>query len=91
MQGKRGATGASGHRGARGATGRRGRIGKAGPKGPRGLQSSHSKEVLDQFVINFDDVYRQLNGVLKLIGQMQSELNKLAAKADALSIVSPKA
>jgi collagen triple helix repeat protein len=88
-RGKTGATGPNGHRGACGATGRRGKIGKAGPKGSRGLNGSlQNAEVLDRFVTNFDDVYQQLTGLLKLVGQMQRQINELAAKAD---VTPPKA
>jgi len=76
---KKGAPGPRGHRGARGATGHRGTAGKLGHEGPSG--SLQKADVLDGFVTNFDDVYRQMTGLMKLIGQMQRQINELIAKA----------
>ena len=76
---KNGAPGPRGPRGPRGATGQRGRTGKLGHEGPSG--SLQKADVLDGFVSNFDDVYRQMTGLMKLIGQMQRQINELIAKA----------
>jgi hypothetical protein len=82
-QGKKGAVGPNGRRGARGVAGPRGKIGKVGPKGPRGSTSSHqTADLLNGFVANFDDVYRQLTGLRSLIGHIQRQINELAARAD---------
>jgi hypothetical protein len=85
---RKSATGPRGRRGARRAAGKRGKIGKAAPKGPGCLNVSHSKDVPDQFVTPFDDVYRQLTGLMNLIGKMQQQINELADKSD---VVSPRA
>ena len=75
---KKGATGPRGHRGSRGATGPRGKAGKLGHQGLSGqLQKA---DVLDGFVRNFDDVYRQMAGLMKLIGQMQRQISELFTK-----------
>ena len=76
---KMGAPGPRGHRGARGATGHRGTAGKLGHEGPSG--SLQKADVLDGFVSNFDDVYRQMTGLMKLIGRMQRQIDELIAKA----------
>jgi hypothetical protein len=41
--------------------------------------------VLDRVVSHFDDVYQQLSGHLKRIGQMQQELDGLTATVATLS------
>ena len=72
---RKSATGPRGRRGARRAAGKRGKFGKTAPKGPGCLNVSHSK---DQFVTPLDDVYRQLTGLMNLIGKMQQQIDELA-------------
>ena len=38
-----------------------------------------NNEVLDQIVIHFDDVYRQLNEQLRLIAKIQQQVSGLVA------------
>jgi hypothetical protein len=86
-QGKRGDTGARGPEGARGRTGpigRRGKIGQAGPRGPKGLSGPlHKDNVLDMVMTHFDDVYAQLNILMKRMAQIQQQVDLLAAEAKA--------
>jgi hypothetical protein len=86
LQSRTGATGPRGHRGARGATGmtgRQGKSGKVGRKGPKGLNGVwgplHKRAVLDAVVTNFDDVYQQLTGQMKLIANIQKQLAAMTA------------
>jgi hypothetical protein len=75
-----GPRGATGKRGPSGATGPRGSIGKPGPRGVKGLTGTlHKAEVLDQLVLRFEDVYKQLTAFKKEITAHQQQLDALAS------------
>lgn len=78
--------GPPGRRGARGATGAK--TGKLGHKGPRGLSGLpgpfNERDVLNAVVPNFDDVYEQLTGQMKLIAQLRQQLAEIAARCAAM-------
>jgi len=65
--------------------GRFGKVGKPGKKRTKGPKPLPSNEVLDQIVIHFDDVYRQLNEQLRLIGKVQQQVSGLVATVARLS------
>ena len=85
--GKRGPQGHRGPEGPRGLTGpigRRGSIGKPGTRGPKGLIGpAQQDDVLDKVMTHFDDVYRQLNIQMTRMGQIQAQLDVLAAIVNA--------
>jgi len=63
-----------------GPIGRRGPIGKSGKRGPDGLTGPvQQDDVLDKVMTHFDDVYRQLDIQMKRMGQIQAQLDMLAA------------
>ena len=63
-----------------GPIGRRGAIGKAGRHGPKGLNGpAQQDDVLDRVMTHFDDVYRQLDIQMTRMGQIQAQLDVLAA------------
>jgi len=69
-----------------GPIGRRGPIGKAGKRGPDGLTGpAQQDDVLDRVMTHFDDVYRQLDIQMKRMGQIQAQLEMLAATVKANS------
>jgi hypothetical protein len=69
-----------------GPIGRRGSIGEPGTRGPEGLAGpgQHS-DVLDKVMTHFDDVYRQLEIQMTRMGQIQAQLDVLAATVNANS------
>jgi len=87
--GKRGPKGHRGPEGPRGLTGpigRRGSIGKPGTRGPKGvIGPARQDDVLDRVMTHFDDVYRQLNIQMTRMGQIQAQLDVLAATVKANS------
>jgi|RhiMethySRZTD1v2_1073278.scaffolds.fasta_scaffold2746192_1 hypothetical protein len=87
--GKRGPKGRRGPEGPRGLTGpigRRGSIGKPGTRGPKGVTGPAQRdEVLDKVMAHFDDVYQQLNIQMTRMGQIQAQLDVLAATVNAKS------
>ena len=69
-----------------GPIGRRGAIGKPGTRGPKGLTGTALQDdVLDKVMTHFDDVYRQLNIQMTRMGQIQAQLDVLAATVNANS------
>ena len=69
-----------------GPIGRRGAIGKAGRHGPKGLNGpAQQDDVLDRVMTHFDDVYRQLDIQMTRMGQIQAQLDVLAATVNANS------
>ena len=69
-----------------GPIGRRGAIGKAGRHGPKGLIGPAQQDnVLDRVMTHFDDVYRQLDIQMTRMGQIQAQLDVLAATVNANS------
>ena len=69
-----------------GPIGRRGSIGKPGTRGPKGLSGPNQQDdVLDKVMTHFDDVYRQLNIQMTRLGQIQAQLDVLAATVSAQS------
>ena len=69
-----------------GPIGRRGSIGKPGTRGPKGLsRPTQQDDVLDKVMTHFDDVYRQLNIQMTRLGQIQAQLDVLAATVNAHS------
>ena len=67
-----------------GPIGRRGAIGKPGARGPEGLLGpAQQDDALDKVMTHFDDVYRQLNIQMTRIGQIQAQLDMLAATLNA--------
>jgi len=85
--GKRGSTGLRGPTGPRGLTGpigRRGLLGKRGKRGPEGLTGpAKQDDALNNVMTHFDDVYRQLDIQMKRMGQIQAQLDMLAATVKA--------
>ena len=61
-----------------------GRFGKVGKRKKR-MKGLPNNEVLDQIVIHFDDVYRQLNEQLRLIAKIQQQVSGLVATVGRLS------
>ena len=85
-RGPKGHRGPEGPRGLLGAIGRRGSIGKPGTRGPKGLIGpAQHNDVLDKVMTHFDDVYRQLNIQMTRLGQIQAQLDVLAATVNAHS------
>ena len=85
-RGPAGRRGSAGPRGLTGPIGRRGPIGKAGNRGPEGLIGpAQQDDVLDNVLTHFDDVYRQLDIQMKRMGQIQAQLDMLAASVKANS------
>src|SRR4026209_2592326 len=85
-QGPKGRRGPAGPRGLTGSIGRRGSIGKPGARGPKGLIGpAQQDDVLDKVMTHFDDVYRQLNIQTMRMGQLQAQLDQLAAIVNANS------
>jgi hypothetical protein len=69
-----------------GPIGRRGLVGKPGTRGPVGVTGpAHKDDVLDKVMTHFDDVYRQLDIQMKRMGQIQAQLDMLAATVNANS------
>ena len=67
-----------------GPIGRRGSIGKPGKRGPEGLNGpARQNDVLDRVMTHFDDVYRQLDIQMTRMGQIQAQLDVLAATVNA--------
>jgi hypothetical protein len=67
-----------------GPIGRRGSIGKPGTRGPKGLIGpAQQDDLLDKVTTHFDDVYRQLNIQMTRMGQIQAQLDVLAATVNA--------
>jgi hypothetical protein len=62
-----------------------GRFGKVGKPGKKRMKGLPNNEVLDQMVIHFDDVYRQLNEQLRLIAKIQQQVSGLVATVGRLS------
>ena len=62
-----------------------GRFGKVGKPGKKRMKGLPNNEVLDQIVIHFDDVYRQLNEQLRLIAKIQQQVSGLVATVGRLS------
>lgn len=78
--GPKGSRGPTGPRGLTGPIGRRGVIGKAGKRGAKGQPGPALRsEVLDKVMPYFDDVYRQLEIQMTRMGQIQAQLDGLAA------------
>jgi hypothetical protein len=69
-----------------GPIGRRGSIGKPGKHGPEGLNGpAQQNDLLDRVMTHFDDVYRQLDIQMTRMGQIQAQLDALAATVNANS------
>ena len=69
-----------------GPIGRRGSLGKPGTRGPIGLSGpAQQSDVLDKVMTHFDDVYRQLDIQMTRMGQIQAQLDALAAAVNARS------
>jgi len=69
-----------------GPIGRRGSIGKPGKRGTEGLNGpAQQSDVLDKVMTHFDDVYRQLDIQMTRMGQIQAQLDALAATVNANS------
>ena len=67
-----------------GPIGRRGSIGKPGTRGPHGVPGpAQQNDVLDKVMTHFDDVYRQLEIQMTRMGQIQAQLDVLAATVNA--------
>ena len=61
-------------------------MGKPGTRGPKGLVgTAQQDDVLDKVMTHFDDVYRQLNIQMTRMGQIQAQLDVLAATVNAKS------
>jgi hypothetical protein len=59
-------------------------MGKPGTRGTKGLIGpAQQDDVLDKVMTHFDDVYRQLNIQMTRIGQIQAQLDVLAATVNA--------
>lgn len=81
QMGRQSKTGSQGAREATGLIGRSGEIRKPEKPGPKGHKPLLQKEndVLDMIVVQFDDVYRELNEHLRLIAKIQQQVNGLIA------------
>ena len=73
--------GAKGAKGLTGPLGRRGKIGKPGQKGPLGVKGQRRKNPEIEAVLeHFDDVYLQLEVLLKRVAQIQGQVDRLTAQ-----------
>ena len=61
-------------------------MGKPGTRGPKGLSGpARQDDLLEKVMTHFDDVYRQLNIQMTRMGQIQAQLDVLAALVNANS------